>query len=156
MRNYIKNFKVVVFSILIISTSCGGFNSRDSQLPKTTTTEPNYMRFSKEVNYIPYYLEVYAADSLRMVGKNKEAFEKLEKLFKVYEPLNEINYEEYKNYLRLSYVTNRKSNIKENTIFFIKKFGYPYKRAKNDSVMNLIFNEIGIDENFVNIENNKL
>ncbi len=156
MRSYFIIFKVIFFSAVIIITACSGYNPQKSQIEQVKET--NYIRFSttKKVNYILYYLEVYKADSLSAIGKNVEAFEKLDKLFKNYEPLNEINYEEYKNYLKLSYLTNNKSNIKENTIFFIKKYGYPYRRAKNDSIMSLIFKEYGIDENFVNIENNKL
>ncbi|MCJ7934790.1 MAG: hypothetical protein MUW56_14465 [Chryseobacterium sp.] len=160
-----KFSKGFITFLTVAAVSCG--SNRMMNLPQElpgkeahrihfSKNENGYIHFSKEVNYIPYYLEVYQADSLSIIGKNQEAFEKLDKLFKVYEPLNQINYEEYKNYLTLSYLTDHKSSLKENTLFFIKRFGYPYNRSRNDSIMGLIFKENEIDENLVALENNKL
>ncbi len=76
-KNFLLN-SFLGFSIIIIFFSCTAKNS-------VAETE-------KETNYIPYYLEVYKADSLQIIGKNKEAFEKLDSLFKIYKPLNQIFY----------------------------------------------------------------
>lgn len=42
----------------------------------------------KSLNYIPYYLQVYKADSLYMTKNYKQSYEILDKLFKKYKPLN--------------------------------------------------------------------
>lgn len=76
MRN---NFLIIVFLFLSL-VSC----------------KSNYTRIGdKNANYIPYYLKVYEADSLNLVGEYKRSNEILDSLFKKFEPVNLSFYNEY-------------------------------------------------------------
>ncbi len=61
----------------------------------------NYTKIGdKNANYIPYYLKVYEADSLNLVGEYKRSDEILDSLFKKYEPVNLSFYNEYFTYYK--------------------------------------------------------
>ena len=50
----------------------------------------NYTRIGdKNANYITYYLKVYEADSLNLIGEYKSSNEILDSLFKKFEPINQ-------------------------------------------------------------------
>lgn len=102
----------------------------------------------KQMNYIPYYLEVYKADSLQLIGKNKEAFEKLDSLFKEYKPLNQIYIYEMASYVRLAELEKRKENIKPVLESLIKDWGLNKERIEKDSLISLAVqgNKIGDEE----------
>lgn len=81
MRNY---FLMIVFLFLCL-VSC----------------KSNYTRIGdKNANYIPYYLKVYEADSLSLVGEYKRSDEILDSLFKKFEPVNLSYYNEYFTYYK--------------------------------------------------------
>ena len=74
----------------------------------------SYIRIGDEnANYIPYYLKVYEADSLFIVGDYERSYEILDSLFKKYEPINIDGYEEYLIYIASSIELN---NIKKNRL----------------------------------------
>lgn len=81
MRNY---FLMIMFLFLCL-VSC----------------KSNYTKIGdKNANYIPYYLKVYEADSLNLVGEYKRSDEILDSLFKKYEPVNLSFYNEYFTYYK--------------------------------------------------------
>jgi hypothetical protein len=95
----------------------------------------NYTRIGdKNANYIPYYLKVYEADSLYIVGNHKRSFEILDGLFKKYEPINMQMYYEVFNYMKLKVILNKKTNRKELKSWIIK-YGVSLSRLENDSLL---------------------
>ncbi len=86
-----------------------------------------------EINYIPYYLELYKADSLRMIGENEEAFKKLDSLFTIYEPLNYSVTKELVYYVKYAASTKKNINYKSHLTNLIAERGYPYKWIIQDS-----------------------
>ena len=88
----------------------------------------------KKANYIPYYLKVYEADSLYIVGNNKHSFEILDSLFKKYEPINLQMYYEVINYMKLKVILNKQTSKKELKRWIVK-YGVSLSRLENDSLL---------------------
>jgi len=78
---------------------------------------------AKELNYIPYYLKIYKADSLYLTDNFKESYIILDSLFKVYPPLNSDNYAEYGVYLNSAVMSGNLEDIDEKVRFGYLKFG---------------------------------
>jgi hypothetical protein len=78
----------------------------------------------KEVNYIPYYLKVYEADSLFQIRDYKKSFEILDKLFKKFTPIQTEEYSEYSIYIMSSIMTGNIKNVNENFKKSIVDFGH--------------------------------
>lgn len=83
-----KYFLLIVF-LACVSLSC-----------RTTVVDNNSLK--KEINYIPYYLKVYEADSLFITNNFQKSYQILDSLFQKYEPLEMENYYEYSNYIASS------------------------------------------------------
>lgn len=111
-----------VFVIFILTISC---------------YKPN--PFVKEVNYIPYYLKVYEADSLYVTGDYKNAFKILNSLFDKFEPLNQPGIYEMNTYVKLAYLTKNHEKIKPVLIRLFDTWGYKPENLEHDSIMNLAF-----------------
>lgn len=97
----------------------------------------------KDVNYIPYYLKVYEADSLYLVGDYKGSYEILDSLFKEktsYNILNEVN-----TYLKSAYFLNERESVNLTIKKLIKEFGYQGDLFKEDSLYNIILSSSGIN-----------
>lgn len=96
---------------------------------------------NNEVNYIPYYLEMYKADSLFLAKNYMQSYKILDKLFKKYPPHNTEGYYEYSNYLASAVMSRYNKNYKEKVIYGLKKFGsvMPYHKEAfklKDSILN--------------------
>jgi len=100
-----------------------------------------------ELNYIPYYLKIYEADSLYMVGNYTHCYKVLDSIFKKFTPKNSTLYYEYKTYVKSAYLSNNKYNIKEKLTKLISNFGLERKHIKSDSIFNSIFKLSKISEN---------
>ena len=95
----------------------------------------NYTRIGdKNANYIPYYLKVYEADSLNLVGEYKRSNEILDSLFKKYEPLKLSFYNEYFTYLRNKLVLNDFDNINVVLKRAVQDYGLDVEYCVNDSL----------------------
>lgn len=127
-------FKIVIVSVLVFLISC----------------KSNYTHIGdKNANYIPYYLKVYEADSLYIVKEYGKSYKLLDSLFKKYEPLNQEGVypplREYGNYIKLKKILNKEINKNEFsklTVFY----GYKPTDILNDSILNIISNELQITE----------
>jgi hypothetical protein len=102
---------VVVFLMISVLVSC--------KLKKETLFNVE----KKEINYIPYYLTMYKADSLYLVNDFHGSYRLLDSLFKVYPPLNSDNYVEYGIYLNSAVMTGHLENIAEKVKFGYLRFG---------------------------------
>lgn len=91
----------------------------------------------KELNYIPYYLKVYEADSLHIVGNYKRSQEILDSLFKKFEPLNQESYGEYITYLKNKILLNDFNNIDTVLKNAIEKYGFKVEYCINDTIVNV-------------------
>lgn len=115
----------------------------------------------KEVNYIPYYLKVYEADSLYLVGNYERSFKILDSLFQEFEPLNQEGIYEYETYLKTSFLTNN-NKIDKLVRKLIREWGYDKNRfeSNNDENLSLAFDlsSIGNEgiENLLQIYNKKI
>lgn len=77
----------------------------------------------QELNYIPYYLKVYEADSLYLTDNYQRSYEILDSLFKKFKPLNMENYYEYGNYLGAAVMSGNIKNLKEKVKYSYENFG---------------------------------
>lgn len=76
-----------------------------------------------DINYIPYYLKVYEADSLFLTNNFKGSYKILDSLFQKYEPINMENYKEYGNYIASSVMTGHIKDIDEKIKKGFSNFG---------------------------------
>lgn len=121
-----KKIIALLFLITVIIVSC-----KSNKVPNRKE-----VRFIKaEVNYIPYYLKVYEADSLFIIKEYNKSYSILDSLFKVYTPLNLNIYNEALNYLKLKVIL--KKDIKENEFLkLISFYGFNKEFLVNDSILN--------------------
>jgi len=77
----------------------------------------------KSLNYIPYYLQVYKADSLFLTKNHKQSYDILDKLFKRYKPLNQDLYYEYETYVKSATILDKKINYKNSIEKLVGEFG---------------------------------
>jgi len=97
-----KKIGLILFVLFILIISC---RSKKQIVDKSIGKQ--------EVNYIPYYLKVYEADSLFLVNDFDGSFRILDSLFKKYEPLNIEGWYEYGNYLISAVMSGHTQNIDE-------------------------------------------
>lgn len=114
----------------------------------------------KEVNYIPYFLKVYEADSLYLVKNYQKSYAVLDSLFKKFKPLNTEQYKEYETYLSCAFAIDKKINFKDSILKSIENYGSNSRYFKYDSLMDLAYKSAKIsNEDIVNstrIYRNKL
>ncbi|MGH2666110.1 hypothetical protein [Flavobacterium sp.] len=96
----------------------------------------------KEINYIPYYLKVYEADSLFLTNNYQRSYEILDSLFQHYEPLNMEGYFEYSTYIASSVLTHHLKDIDKKIKRGYADFGHISISHKNsfdfyDSIMKI-------------------
>jgi hypothetical protein len=90
----------------------------------------NYTRIGdKNANYIPYYLKVYEADSLFIVGDYKRSYKILDSLFKKFEPVNMTGFYEYDIYISSCIMSENTKGIK-------KKFKTAYTKYGSNGIAN--------------------
>ena len=82
--------------IPIIAISCGSQQIKDN---KTIEMDKTNYSTSKEINYIPYYSEIYKADSLYITKNYKQSYKILDSLFKIYKPVDGWYVNVSRNYL---------------------------------------------------------
>lgn len=129
-------FKISLVLLSIIVISC---KSKIFQENKTSLLQEQ-----KEVNYIPYYLKVYKADSLYLIGNYERSYQILDSLFKKYEPLNLEKYKEYETYLACSFVLNKKDSLKYKFLRGIEKYGVNVRYIKYDTILQKAFKSCAI------------
>lgn len=92
----------------------------------------NNTETKKEVNYIPYYMKVYEADSLYLTNNYEHSFKILDSLFKKYEPINQLGVYEIETYIKSAYLTKHFRALKPNFEKLIKNWGYDENQILND------------------------
>lgn len=102
---------------------------------------------SKNANYIPYYLKVYEADSLFIIGNYQKSFEILDNLFKRYESVNMNNYVEYGTYLNVAVLSNNNSDLKSKVKNAYLKYGGITTISKNSNELRMKLNELSLLSN---------
>lgn len=95
------------------------------------------LRLSKKVNYIPYYLKMYEADSLYLVHNYKKSYKILDSLFEKFTPLNIEGYSEYHTYIRSAVGSNNFKKIKQITRRSFVDFGSVVSNYKVDSLLHI-------------------
>jgi hypothetical protein len=99
----------------------------------------NYTRIGdKDANYIPYYLKVYEADSLYLVGDYEQSYQILDSLFKRYEPIQMRNYYELTSYFKLKVILNKKIKFIEFSKL-ISDYNVTEVTIKNDSLLSIYY-----------------
>lgn len=124
--------KTFLFSItaIIVLISCSS--------KKNMAAGNQEKQVTQELNYIPYYLEIYKADSLMVMKKDEEAFQKLDSLFKIYPPINQERYSEILNYILLSEKLKKNINAKPYLESLIKDWGVTVKELKRENALTQI------------------
>jgi hypothetical protein len=111
----------------------------------------NYTRIGdKNANYIPYYLKVYEADSLYIVGEHKRSYEILDSLFKKYEPINQESYIEYVTYLKNKIILNDFDKIDLVLKKAINELGYKPEYCVKDSLISIAVKKSNFNLNDLN------
>lgn len=121
---------VMVGSSLILLFCCSG--SKQAFLQEET----------KEVNYIPYYLKVYEADSLYWVGDYRHSFGILDSLFKKYEPIN--LFDEINQYLVSGYEINEIEGKEKYIEILFKDWGFIREDFENYPEIEFLCKELNI------------
>lgn len=119
-----------LFYLTVLTSFCTLFycgNVADFKDASQSSTE-------KEVNYIPYYLKVYEADSLYLVGNYERSFKILDSLFQEFEPIRTENFET-KTYLKSAYLSNQQMDEKKYFEQLFTAFGYGWMYLKHDSIL---------------------
>lgn len=115
-----------ILLILVLVCSCK---------TKSITKQNVLLQAEKEVNYIPYYLKVYEADSLFVIKDYANCYKLLDSLFNEYEPLNTLNVYEYNSYIVSSFKTKQFENFRDKVMKIYKEFGVVgFDRTINDSI----------------------
>ncbi|WP_442786852.1 hypothetical protein [Flavobacterium suncheonense] len=92
----------------------------------------------KELNYIPYYLKVYEADSLYITKNYQRSYDILDSLFQKYEPLNMPSYYEVNRYYQLKIILDKKIK-NEDFLKLISKYRLTDTTLKKDSIFNIYY-----------------
>ncbi|HIP34064.1 MAG TPA: hypothetical protein EYG89_05005 [Bacteroidia bacterium] len=98
------------------------------------------LKSNEKINYIPYYLKVYEADSLFLIKKHKNSYQILDSIFEKYKPLNQTTIFEYETYVKLSFLFDKKkSSMNAKFEKLISEFGYDKSYFKEDDVLNNLY-----------------
>jgi hypothetical protein len=108
-----------------------------------------------EINYIPYYLKVYEADSLYLVKNYTKSYQILDSLFKIYEPLNLESYKEYETYISCAFQLNKKIDYKKMILHSIENLGTNTKNIKYDTLFNIAFKNTNIPKEELDLHTKK-
>jgi len=108
----------------------------------------------KSLNYIPYYLKVYEADSLFYTNNYTESYAILNYLFKTYKPVNMLAYREYETYVRLAVLLNKKLD-KKTVLNLFSDYGIVLQQVKKDSLLNVAINKTKITNKDLELERKK-
>lgn len=100
---------------------------------------------NNEINYVPYYLKMYEADSLYLNDNFKECYQILDSLFKVYKPLNVTLYFEYENYIKSSVQLGIRKDYTKEIQRLIFEFGYKFENIRKDSVLSVALKNSKLD-----------
>ena len=127
---FMKNSVTFVILLSFVVLCC-----KTKQLPEKVIIQTE----NKELNYIPYYIKVYEADSLYLVNNFEGSFELLDNLFKEYEPLNTERYKEYDTYLSCCYKLKKNIDLRKLFEKAITYYGTNTRYIKYDTLLENAF-----------------
>ena len=133
-----KKSSSILFLILVVLISCKSKN-RIVEQPVL-----------KETNYIPYYLKMYEADSLSLIGDFKKSYQILDSLFQKFEPINLEAYGEYSTYLKVKLLSKDYKNIDIVLKKAIQDYGFKVEYCLNDSLIRHAMKKSNFTENDLN------
>ncbi len=128
---------ILLFIVIISAISCKNMKTK-------------YHSTNKKLDYIPYYLKVYEADSLHIIGEHEEAYKLLDSVFKVWKPVNMRIYREYETYLKTAYLSGNKKNLYKKTRQSFVKYGSRYELFSNDSIFKQMLLDLNINKKKTN------
>lgn len=101
----------------------------------------------KQKDYRKYYLEIYKADSLSLIGEYENSYNILDSLFKIYKPTNAPPYYEYETYLKVSHLS-KKNISKKKVNSLIANYGFDINTYDVNTypVLNKVFEESNISK----------
>ena len=100
----------------------------------------------EEINYIPYYLKINEADSMRLVGNFKRSYQILDSLFNKYEPLQLSFYNEYFYYYRIKILLNDFDDIDKVVKKVVSDYGYDIASNLKDSLNTIAIKKTNFTE----------
>jgi hypothetical protein len=120
-----KKIGLILFVLLILVFSC----KSNRQVAEKEVVK-------KELNYIPYYLKVYEADSLYITNNYQKSYKILDSLFKIYKPIDVRNINEVLTFYKLKIIL-RKRIKKQEISKLISEYGYSEEIFLNDSLFKI-------------------
>ena len=100
----------------------------------------------KNVNYIPYYLKIYQADSLYLANNLEESYKILDSLFSQYEPLNTEKYKEFETYISCCYKLKKNVDLRKLFEKSIEFYGTNARYIKYDSLLEMAFRQSNFNQ----------
>src|SRR5690606_36977217 len=128
---------VIVGSSLVAFFCCSG----SKQIAVTDNA-----KMANEVNYIPYYLKVYEADSLYLIGNYERSFEILDSLSKEYELLNPIVTKDLELYIKTAYLNGHYGVLKSAIKSLVSFWDYKSEYTEYDSLMNEAWKKANLNQ----------
>ena len=123
--------KKIVFLIVVVSLSLFSCKS-------------NYTKIGdKHSNYIPYYLKMYEADSLFIIGNYQRSFEISDSLFKKFEPINLEGYSEYMTHIGSAIASNNFKDLKRKVKKSFVDYGAVISNYEQDSILRIALIKTG-------------
>jgi hypothetical protein len=116
LTNFLK--MKILKSVLFIVVVCSLFFCKNNAIPSKKIVEN-----AKDLNYIPYFLKMYEADSLFLTNNFQKSYEILDALFKEYKPQDSQGFYEYGNYIASSVMSGHLEGIDEKIRYAYKNFG---------------------------------
>ena len=105
------------------------------------------LKKEKSKDYRKYWLKIYEADSLYLIGEYENSFNIMDSLFEIYEPTNTPPYYEYETYLKVGHLS-KKDISKTKVKSLIENYGYEIEtfNVKTYPVLNEIFKASNISK----------
>ena len=101
---------------------------------------------TREVNYIPYYLKTYTADSLYITGDYQKSFKILDDLSKNYALLNPIETRDLELYIKTAQLTGNYGVLKPAIKNLVSTWDYRPEHIEYDSLMKEAWKKANISE----------
>lgn len=131
-----RKYFLLLFLVFVVLISC----------KSTIIMNTDAFTETKELNYIPYFLKVYEADSLYLVKEYEKSYSILDILFKEFKPLNTEKYKEFETYISCCYKLKKNVDLRQLFEKSIEFYGTNSRYIKYDSLLEMAFRQSNFNQ----------
>ena len=131
-----RKYFLLLFLVFVVLISC----------KSTKIINTDAFIETKEVNYIPYFLKIYQADSLYLVKEYGKSYKILDSLFSQYKPLNTEKYKEFETYISCCYKLKKNVDLRKLFEKSIEFYGTNARYIKYDSLLEMAFRQSNFNQ----------